>query len=585
MKRIEANDKSGVQNMLSTLQRKLDERDKGVVKFDTVSHLERLLLVHFSDLEEKVVYYGDIALLSYLLKEETLPVLLKALANGQLTDEARRKGLVAAQKHEAFRGIEETVLRQELEIAYANLPIIIDDIVKDGKNILITLIEVKARRARARWMRGMVSQSDDPELVSGVIDWAMKKAGTTFTDSRAELARLLGVSSSLLKEIFSEFDIHTNPTRGRPTTDSDTGVGAPLKPLRFATYLAPAWKIATIKGHDYSVFRLPDQSQVILKYFKRIVAGAWQIPTSALNSRAAYELSHFLGFSRINASQIYAEEEGSFGAVEEYWGNSDLAEESFGSELSKAVDVVTALRSQADNYGQYVKIFGKSLVEGDVYRLFANHYDDSYKPTNIRVGVDAQGNPEIRWIDHDGAFAPDFSDEPLTQDQVLTYLKHRSAFIKEYASELVDKIAQLSDSDIEKISENVYGDETRGLLRNKMFENGASESEVQRTLQSLERFRMIFIRQAKERRETFSKFLAWTKEEAPGGIDFNAKMMDMKVGGEAQKIRFTVPRGTLPNINVNGFSPVIINITPVPNFMLLLGLSTEKQPQQVSSLN
>jgi hypothetical protein len=70
--------------------------------------------------------------------------------------------------------------------------------------------------------------------------------------------------------------------------------------------------------------------------------------------------------------------------------------------------------------------------------------------------------------------------------------------------------------------------------------------------------------------EVFSPAVANT-----GGIDFNAKNMNVKTSGE--KMDFTLPENmTVENLmNAEGFVPVIINIVPITDFYGLLGLSKE----------
>jgi len=63
--------------------------------------------------------------------------------------------------------------------------------------------------------------------------------------------------------------------------------------------------------------------------------------------------------------------------------------------------------------------------------------------------------------------------------------------------------------------------------------------------------------------------------QTTGGIDFNARNMNVQTKGEA--IDFTLPENmTVENLmNAEGFVPVIISIVPVTDFMGLLGLSSE----------
>ncbi|MCA9402965.1 MAG: hypothetical protein KC897_04225 [Candidatus Omnitrophica bacterium] len=66
---------------------------------------------------------------------------------------------------------------------------------------------------------------------------------------------------------------------------------------------------------------------------------------------------------------------------------------------------------------------------------------------------------------------------------------------------------------------------------------------------------------------------AQTAEEAPGGIDFDTRNMNLQITGDA--FEFTTPEGGAAPLNplqIRGVQPVIINITPLPNLIPLLGL-------------
>lgn len=65
---------------------------------------------------------------------------------------------------------------------------------------------------------------------------------------------------------------------------------------------------------------------------------------------------------------------------------------------------------------------------------------------------------------------------------------------------------------------------------------------------------------------------ALTAEE-PGGIDFDTRNMNLQITGDA--FEFITPEGTAMPVNplqIRGVQPVIINITPLPNLIPLLGL-------------
>jgi len=62
-------------------------------------------------------------------------------------------------------------------------------------------------------------------------------------------------------------------------------------------------------------------------------------------------------------------------------------------------------------------------------------------------------------------------------------------------------------------------------------------------------------------------------DQAPGGIDFNTSNMDLEeTGGTFQFKESVMPLNGMTPQQINGIQPVIINITPVTNLFLLLGL-------------
>jgi len=62
-----------------------------------------------------------------------------------------------------------------------------------------------------------------------------------------------------------------------------------------------------------------------------------------------------------------------------------------------------------------------------------------------------------------------------------------------------------------------------------------------------------------------------------GGIDFNANNLNLKAQGD--KIKFDLPANLqdIQPTSINGITPVIINITPITNFHLLIGLSDKEE--------
>jgi hypothetical protein len=74
-----------------------------------------------------------------------------------------------------------------------------------------------------------------------------------------------------------------------------------------------------------------------------------------------------------------------------------------------------------------------------------------------------------------------------------------------------------------------------------------------------------------------------TREETPGGIDLNPSTINMNVEGKRSDFTFTSP-SISPAMTIQGLQPIIINITPIMNVPLLLGIKEELKPEELSSV-
>jgi len=76
------------------------------------------------------------------------------------------------------------------------------------------------------------------------------------------------------------------------------------------------------------------------------------------------------------------------------------------------------------------------------------------------------------------------------------------------------------------------------------------------------------------------------RDPTHGGIDFNPNNLELSEQGNQRN--FDIPAVNLENmpsnITINGIQPVIINVTPVPNLYLLLGLNEDNEDQELSRL-
>ncbi len=71
-------------------------------------------------------------------------------------------------------------------------------------------------------------------------------------------------------------------------------------------------------------------------------------------------------------------------------------------------------------------------------------------------------------------------------------------------------------------------------------------------------------------------------QKTPGGIDFNSDLLDLQVKRDGNGIPLPILQQPIENMNIEGFLPVIINISPVQNLPLLLGIADSERVPEVS---
>ena len=73
------------------------------------------------------------------------------------------------------------------------------------------------------------------------------------------------------------------------------------------------------------------------------------------------------------------------------------------------------------------------------------------------------------------------------------------------------------------------------------------------------------------------------KKDPVGGIDMDPTMINLEIKRNGKGIPMPVPVFPAGNIRIDGLLPVIINIQPVSNLQLLLGMASDSQsPKDVS---
>ncbi len=66
--------------------------------------------------------------------------------------------------------------------------------------------------------------------------------------------------------------------------------------------------------------------------------------------------------------------------------------------------------------------------------------------------------------------------------------------------------------------------------------------------------------------------MAGTRDEV-GGIDLNPELLDLQIRRDERGIPLPLFEQPLGEMNIQGFIPVIINVTPINNLPLLLGVT------------
>ena len=70
-------------------------------------------------------------------------------------------------------------------------------------------------------------------------------------------------------------------------------------------------------------------------------------------------------------------------------------------------------------------------------------------------------------------------------------------------------------------------------------------------------------------------------QKAPGGINLNPSLLNLQIKRDGKGIPLPLSQQPIKNMKIDGFMPVIINITPVSNLPLLLGIAPRKSAEDV----
>src|SRR6185436_8782849 len=65
------------------------------------------------------------------------------------------------------------------------------------------------------------------------------------------------------------------------------------------------------------------------------------------------------------------------------------------------------------------------------------------------------------------------------------------------------------------------------------------------------------------------------KPQNVGGIDLNPALLDLQIKRDGNGIPLPLPQQPLQQMHIEGFVPVIINVTPIANLPVILGLGAQ----------
>lgn len=74
-------------------------------------------------------------------------------------------------------------------------------------------------------------------------------------------------------------------------------------------------------------------------------------------------------------------------------------------------------------------------------------------------------------------------------------------------------------------------------------------------------------------------------EQKKGGIDLNPVLLDLQIKRDGNGVPLPLPQQPIYDMRIDGFVPVIINVTPVTNLPFLLGIADQEQESNETNFN
>jgi hypothetical protein len=167
--------------------------------------------------------------------------------------------------------------------------------------------------------------------------------------------------------------------------------------------------------------------------------------SAPINSKLSFEMAQAVGYKYHPEIKLHTER-----------GILSSAEEKVGETLDKPpfnFDTYYTMRAFFPShiwrwrYKKLLRMFGQSMVPGDIYRIFSNMSDSSF-PNNL-----AYDGEHLRWID----FGDSFSSESFGYywSDIQHYFRKVRKIWKSKGEDVLQKIQDLDDSTIEEIVNSV----------------------------------------------------------------------------------------------------------------------------------
>ncbi len=349
------------------------------------------------------------------------------------------------------------------------------------------------------------------------------------------------------------------------------------------------------EGYDIKIVRDENgQRRVVEKYVSE-ANPKWRIWSYDQDSqpyrqiffaRAAYEVGHAVGFHDVSPVQLRLYQPGEkntffdrdaarwMSGLEDFYGEDpyelldSLSEPSESHrkwmQLEGILSVPPWKLWNVAAYGEFVELFGDSLVRGDLFRLFTNSIfsletrmppqsrnADSHLLANLRVRKH-DGTWTLRWIDYGHAFYPISKKDG---DTLLEYLKVHVAYIRAHGYPLLKAIVELDDRTIARIAENVFGKRILEMLADsylEVFKNAPDGTKVPKKFivrwilrKRLKDMRAQFVRSIKHRRMIFRKFHAWLIDSTADLGEEEVKARVMRTELRSEKSTVNRPQSTV----------------------------------------